>query len=132
MHELIGTDLVKRYGSKTVVDGVTVSIRSGEVVGLLGPNGAGKTTTFYMILGLVQCDAGDIILDKQSLKGVPLYQRARLGLGYLPQEPSAFRKLSVVDNLRLVLEPWRLSPTALNDQIRSTLESMGILHLSDV
>ena len=132
MHELSGIDLVKNYGPKRVVDHVSLTIRSGEVVGLLGPNGAGKTTTFYMIVGLINPDEGDILLDKQSIRALPLFRRARQGIGYLPQEPSAFRKLTVWQNLELVLEPWKLSKPVLEEQIRTTLESMGIAHLASI
>ena len=96
--------LQKSYGSRMVVKDVSLSVECGEVVGLLGPNGAGKTTSFYMIVGLVRVDAGQILLDGQSIESLPMHRRARLGLGYLPQEASIFRKLSVEDNIRAVLE----------------------------
>jgi lipopolysaccharide export system ATP-binding protein len=96
--------LKKSYGSRRVVKDVTLAVRSGEVVGLLGPNGAGKTTSFYMIVGLIRADAGQILLDGQSIERLPIHRRATLGLGYLPQEASIFRKLSVEDNVRAVLE----------------------------
>jgi ABC-type sugar transport system ATPase subunit len=97
-------NLAKRYKSRTVLKDLSLEIRSGEVVGLLGPNGAGKTTAFYMIVGLVKCDDGHIWLDDQEVTDLPMHRRAQLGLGYLPQEPSVFRKLSVEDNIRAVLE----------------------------
>ena len=96
--------LQKAYGSRKVVKDVSLAVESGEVVGLLGPNGAGKTTSFYMIVGLVRVDAGQILLDGQPIEHLPIHRRARLGLGYLPQEASIFRKLSVEDNIRAVLE----------------------------
>ena len=104
MSELKSQRLRKRYKSRTVVQDVSLEVSSGEVVGLLGPNGAGKTTCFYMIVGLVPADAGRIVLDGTDITSEPMYARARLGVGYLPQEPSVFRKLSVADNIRLVLE----------------------------
>ncbi|HEY8908289.1 MAG TPA: ATP-binding cassette domain-containing protein, partial [Rhodoferax sp.] len=96
--------LQKTYGSRKVVKDVSLAVRKGEVVGLLGPNGAGKTTSFYMIVGLVRASAGDITIDGQSIEHMPIHRRARLGLGYLPQEASIFRKLNVEDNVRAVLE----------------------------
>jgi lipopolysaccharide export system ATP-binding protein len=97
-------NLKKQYGTRTVVKDVSIDVKSGEVVGLLGPNGAGKTTSFYMIVGLVRLDAGDITLDDLSISQLPIHQRARMGLSYLPQEASVFRKLSVAENIRAVLE----------------------------
>ena len=104
MAELSAQGLVKCYHKRQVVDGVHMAVRSGEVVGLLGPNGAGKTTSFYMIVGIIPCDAGTIHLDQHNITHYPMHARARLGLGYLPQEPSVFRKLSVSDNILAVLE----------------------------
>src|SRR5574340_321885 len=104
MSELRAVGLKKKYGSRTVVHDVSLSLRSGEVVRLLGPNGAGKTTSFYMIVGLIGPDSGSIQIDAQPITDMPMHARARLGVGYLPQEPSIFRKLSVTDNLRAVLE----------------------------
>lgn len=103
-HTLAARGLKKNYGSRQVVKGVDLSVKSGEVVGLLGPNGAGKTTTFYMVVGLVVADGGDIELDGRSIARLPIYKRARLGVSYLPQEASVFRKLSVEDNIRAILE----------------------------
>ncbi len=102
--QLVATHLKKSYGSRTVVKDVSLSVKSGEVVGLLGPNGAGKTTSFYMIVGLVRADAGAISIDGQSIEHMPIHRRSRLGLSYLPQEASIFRKLNVEDNVRAVLE----------------------------
>jgi lipopolysaccharide export system ATP-binding protein len=104
MSLLRAESLGKRYRARKVVSDLSLEVRSGEVVGLLGPNGAGKTTAFYMIVGLVPCDEGRIWLDERELTGLPMYRRARLGLGYLPQEASVFRKLSVEDNIRAILE----------------------------
>jgi len=97
--------LVKKYRSRTVVDKVSIELQQGEIVGLLGPNGAGKTTSFYMIVGLIKANEGKIFLDNQNITSLPVYKRARLGIGYLAQEASVFRKLTVEDNLKAVLEP---------------------------
>ncbi|MDE0225646.1 MAG: LPS export ABC transporter ATP-binding protein [Gammaproteobacteria bacterium] len=102
--QLAATNLTKRYRGRTVVEGLDISLSSGEIVGLLGPNGAGKTTCFYMIVGLVRMDAGAILLDGTDLSRAPMHARARAGIGYLPQEASVFRRLSVKDNLRAVVE----------------------------
>lgn len=104
IHTLEATGLRKQYGSRQVVKSVDLSVKSGEVVGLLGPNGAGKTTSFYMVVGLVVADGGKIVLDGHELTHMPIYKRARMGLSYLPQEASVFRKLSVEDNIRAILE----------------------------
>ncbi len=103
-HRLEAKGLRKSYGSRRVVDGVRLSVRSGEVVGLLGPNGAGKTTSFYMIVGLIRPDGGEITIEGRRVERMPIHQRSRLGLSYLPQEPSIFRKLNVEENIRAVLE----------------------------
>lgn len=97
-------DLIKRYGSRTVVDHVNVEVEQGSIVGLLGPNGAGKTTTFYMIVGIIQPDEGDVTVDGRSISGMPIHQRHQFGIGYLPQEASIFRKMTVWDNLMSLLE----------------------------
>ena len=113
--------LGKSYRSRRVVNGLSLEVRSGEIVGLLGPNGAGKTTAFYMIVGLIPCDEGRIWLDDQELTHLPMYRRARLGVGYLPQEASVFRKLSVADNIDAILE----TRADLDDaERRATLESL--------
>ena len=101
---LAATNIIKSYNNRNVVNGVSLQVHTGEVVGLLGPNGAGKTTSFYMMVGLVKADGGKITLDDQDITHHPMHLRARLGIGYLPQEPSIFRKLSVADNLRAVLQ----------------------------
>src|SRR6478735_7363026 len=102
-------DLVKRYRQRTVVNHVSVDVKQGEIVGLLGPNGAGKTTTFYMVVGLIRPDQGEVYLDDQNITSLPMYKRAKMGIGYLPQEASVFRKLSVEDNLAAILEMTSLS-----------------------
>ena len=104
MTELSAKGIAKSYRGRRVVDGVTISVKSGEIVGLLGPNGAGKTTSFYMMVGLIGCDRGRILLGGRDITNLPMHSRARLGLGYLPQEPSVFRKLSVLDNVLAILE----------------------------
>jgi len=118
--------LLKSYGGRPVVNGVSVRIEPGEVVGLLGPNGAGKTTSFYAMVGIIQPDGGEILLDGASIRHLPIHERARLGLGYLPQEPSIFRKLSVQENLRLVLEFQQLSKSAINSRIETLLDEFGL------
>lgn len=130
MPRLISDQLVKNYNKRNVVDGVSLSVNSGEVVGLLGPNGAGKTTSFYMLVGLIRVDSGDIYLDDQRITFHPMHRRARLGLGYLAQEASVFRKLSVVDNLRAVLQFRReLSDGQIELLIEELLDEFGIEHL---
>src|SRR5258705_7005726 len=104
MPTLHGVDLSKSYRGRKVVDNVELEIAQGEVVGLLGPNGAGKTTAFYMIVGLARCEHGEIFLDNRDISRLPMHRRAQLGLGYLPQEPSVFRRLSVADNIMAILE----------------------------
>ncbi|NJD08518.1 MAG: LPS export ABC transporter ATP-binding protein [Methylococcaceae bacterium] len=127
---LSAEQLTKTYSNRRVVDGVSLNIRSGEVVGLLGPNGAGKTTSFYMIVGLIRPDGGSIRLDQEDLTRLPMHRRALLGLGYLPQEPSIFRKLSVTDNLRAVLELRPdLTPGQRELRIEELLEEFSISHL---
>ena len=129
---LVAEGLRKRYRSREVVRDFGLQLKAGEVVGLLGPNGAGKTTCFYMIVGLVAADAGRILLDGTDITDLPMYARARLGLGYLPQEPSVFRKLSVADNIRLVLE---LRPDLDDDgrehELNALLDELQIGHVTD-
>ena len=120
--------LSKRYRGRKVVDGVSIKIQTGNVVGLLGPNGAGKTTTFYMITGLVKPQTGRVLLDDQDVTAWPMYQRARAGIGYLPQEASVFRRLTVEDNLRLVLELHGVRGKAQKEQVEILL---GELHMLD-
>jgi len=127
---LLGTDNVaKAYKGRRVVDGVSLEVKKGQVVGLLGPNGAGKTTTFYMIVGLVPPLSGRIYLDSQDITRLPMYKRARLGIGYLAQEPSAFRRLSVEQNLMLILEMMALTPSERRKRADYLMERFGIKHL---
>ena len=124
--ELKASSLVKEYGGRRVVDNVSLQIRSGEVVGLLGPNGAGKTTTFYMITGLVRPDAGEIFLDDQNISQLPVYLRARLGINYLPQETSVFRKLTVADNIMAILEAVEVDKRRRNERLEKLLAELDI------
>jgi lipopolysaccharide export system ATP-binding protein len=122
--------LEKTYNKRRVVDGVSLRISSGEIVGLLGPNGAGKTTSFYMIVGLISPDAGNILIDERTITHLPMHARARLGVGYLPQEPSIFRKLTVSDNLRAVLElRGDITAGQIELRIEELLEEFSITHL---
>ncbi len=125
------TGLQKKYKSRTVVHDVSFDVGSGEVVGLLGPNGAGKTTCFYMIVGLVAADGGDITLDDAQLTHLPIHARAKLGLSYLPQEMSVFRKLTVEENILAVLELQNLPRKAMQEKLEELLEELGIAHLRD-
>ena len=129
MTTLFLNDLAKSYSGRRVVNSVNLQVRSGEVVGLLGPNGAGKTTTFYMTIGLVRPDAGKILLDDEDITELPMYQRARKGLGYLPQETSIFRKLTVRQNLLAILEILPLSRAEREHRAEMLLEELGIKHL---
>jgi lipopolysaccharide export system ATP-binding protein len=129
---LIAQHLAKAYGGRPVVKDVSLEVSEGEIVGLLGPNGAGKTTCFYMIVGLVDADAGDIQLDNQSLMRLPMHRRARAGIGYLPQEASVFRQLTVKDNLLAILETRReLTREARENLAEALLEEFSISHLAD-
>ena len=123
--------LQKRYKARTVVHDVDFEVGSGEVVGLLGPNGAGKTTCFYMIVGLVSADGGQISLDGKDLTHLPIHARARLGLSYLPQEMSVFRKLTVAQNIRAVLELQGLETRAVDERLEELMAELGISHLRD-
>lgn len=132
MSSLVVTDLAKGYQSRQVVKNVSLRVDSGEVVGLLGPNGAGKTTSFYMIVGLIACDKGRIELDGQNITSLPLHNRARLGIGYLPQEASVFRKLSVTDNLMSILQTRKdLNPQQQQAKLEQLLEELHITHIRD-
>ncbi len=122
-------NLRKRYKSRTVVQGVSLEVTSGEVVGLLGPNGAGKTTCFYMIVGLIPADAGRIHLDGRELTHLPIHRRARLGISYLPQENSVFRKLTVEENVQAVLELQGLAPEQIEPRLAELLAELNIAHL---
>lgn len=122
-------NLVKKYKSRVVVKGVSVQVEQGEIVGLLGPNGAGKTTTFYMTVGLVQPNSGKIFLDDDDITHRAMYERAKLGVGYLPQEPSIFRKLSVEDNVKAVLEMTKLTKKEQSDKLETLIEELGLGHV---
>jgi len=124
--------LVKSYKGRTVVDGVSLSVNSGEVVGLLGANGAGKTTTFYMIVGLVVPDGGSVKLDGDDLTGIPMHERARRGIGYLPQEHSVFRKLTVKQNLQAILEYLDISKGEADARCKELMGELGITHIAAV
>lgn len=129
MSELRTTSLKKRYRSRTVVQDVSLSVRSGEVVGLLGPNGAGKTTSFYMIVGLIAADGGDIFIDDKKITHLPIHRRARLGLSYLPQEASIFRRLTVTENIQAVLELQGYVKDELEARLESLLNDLHITHI---
>ena len=131
MSTLALENLVKVYGGRTVVQSVSLAIRSGEVVGLLGPNGAGKTTTFYMTVGMVKPDGGQVFLDGEDITGFPMYMRARQGVGYLPQETSIFRKLSVRQNVQAILETLPRNGMDLRERADQLLDELGILHLAE-
>jgi len=124
--ELKASNLKKTYGLRTVVDSVSLEVRQGEIVGLLGPNGAGKTTTFYMVVGFVKPDGGSVHLDGDELTSLPMYKRARKGIGYLPQEASVFRKLSVEDNIKAILEMMPLSKAEQADKLESLIDEFGL------
>lgn len=129
-HQLIARGIGKRFKQRRVVDAVSLQVSSGDVVGLLGPNGAGKTTSFYMIVGLTPCDEGQVFLDEQDITRLPMHARARLGVGYLPQEPSVFRKLSVLDNVLAILETRRdLNRTARLKLANELLAELHVDHL---
>jgi lipopolysaccharide export system ATP-binding protein len=129
---LAAEGLVKSYRRRRVVNEVDVQVKQGEIVGLLGPNGAGKTTTFYMIVGLVRPEAGRIYLDGEDISALPMYRRARLGIGYLAQEPSIFRKLTVEENVMAILETLPLSDEDRQKRLESLLDDLSIAHLRDV
>lgn len=129
---LQATGLCKRYKARQVVKDISISVGPGEIVGLLGPNGAGKTTAFYMIVGLVPCDGGSVTLGQQDLTTLPMHLRARAGVGYLPQEPSVFRRLSVADNLLAILETRpNLDAEARQQRLEALLDELHIGHLRD-
>ena len=121
--------LVKRYGSRTVVNDVSFEVSQGEIVGLLGPNGAGKTTSFYQVVGLVKSDSGEVFLNDINITKLPMYKRAQLGIGYLPQEASVFRKLSVEDNISAILEMTKLNKSEQKDKLEMLLNEF---HLQQV
>ncbi|KAA3650007.1 MAG: LPS export ABC transporter ATP-binding protein [Bacteroidetes bacterium] len=127
--KLRAENIVKRYKKRTVVKGVSVEVSQGEIVGLLGPNGAGKTTSFYMIVGLVTPNEGEIYLDDQDITSMPMYKRAQLGIGYLAQEASVFRKLSVEDNILAILEMTKLSKKEQKAKLESLLDEFNLHHV---
>ena len=121
--------IVKKYRSRTVVNDVSFEVNQGEIVGLLGPNGAGKTTSFYTVVGLIRPYSGEVLLDGRSIQKMPMFKRAQLGIGYLAQEASVFRKLSVEDNIKGVLEMTKLSKSAQADRLEELLEEFGLAHI---
>jgi lipopolysaccharide export system ATP-binding protein len=131
MAELVLHNLVKIYKGRSVVNSVSLDIQSGAVVGLLGPNGAGKTTTFYMTIGMIDPDDGQVFLDEENITDCPMYLRARKGISYLPQETSIFRKLTVKDNILAILETLDLSKSEREDQADRLLDELGIKQLAD-
>ena len=122
-------EIKKAYKGREVVKGVTVEVKQGEIVGLLGPNGAGKTTSFYMIVGLVKPDSGRVFLDDKEITKVPMYKRSKMGIGYLPQEVSVFRKLSVEDNILAILQMTKLSKTKQKERLEELLNEFGLQHV---
>jgi lipopolysaccharide export system ATP-binding protein len=130
MHLLEAKGLSKHYGKRHVVNGLNLSVHTGEIVGLLGPNGAGKTTTFYMMVGLIKPDGGNIFLDNEDLTTLPMYRRSRMGISYLPQEPSIFKKLTVEDNLRAVLEIKGLRRDEIEVETDRLLKEFNLVELS--
>lgn len=126
---LAGRALTKTYGARRVVDGIDLQVSSGEIVGLLGPNGAGKTTTFYMLVGMIKPNSGQVLLGEEDVSRLPMYKRARRGLGYLPQEPSVFRRLSVEDNILGILETLDLPRDERARRLEALLDEMHLLHV---
>jgi lipopolysaccharide export system ATP-binding protein len=122
-------DLVKQYHNRTVVNKVSIHVNQGEIVGLLGPNGAGKTTTFYMVVGLIRPDEGNVYLNEQNITSLPMYKRAQMGIGYLPQEASVFRKLTVEDNIMAVLEMTKLSKAERKHKMEELLTEFRLTHV---
>ncbi len=129
MSELVIENLKKAFKKRTVVQDVSLTIKSGEIVGLLGPNGAGKTTSFYMIVGLIPSDRGRISLDGANISKMPIHSRAKLGLSYLPQEPSIFRKMTVAENILAILELQDLTREKMNARLEGLLQELGISHI---
>ena len=122
-------NISKSYKNRTVVNGVSIELKKGEIVGLLGPNGAGKTTSFYMMVGLVKPDIGDVFLDELNITKTPMYKRSKMGIGYLPQEVSVFRKLSVEDNILAILQMTTLSKKEQKDRLEDLIEEFGLGHV---
>ncbi len=126
--KLRAENIVRQYGKRKVVKGVSFEVNQGEIVGLLGPNGAGKTTSFYMVVGLVKPNEGKIFLDEHEITSQPMYRRAQLGVGYLPQEPSVFRTLSIEDNIKAVLEMTKLTKKEQSTKLEALLDEFGLEH----
>lgn len=126
---LSSTELIKKYKQRTVVKGVTLDVKQGEVVGLLGPNGAGKTTTFYMIVGMIKPNRGSVLLDGADITGKPMYRRSRLGISYLPQEASIFRKMTVENNIRAILQLQPMTRAQRKERLEQLLEDFHITHI---
>ncbi len=122
-------NIFKKYGKRTVVNDVTIAVKQGEIVGLLGPNGAGKTTSFYVIVGLIQPNSGHVFLDEKEITKAPMYKRAQMGIGYLPQEVSVFRKLSVEDNIAAILEMMDLTKEEQKQKLEDLIEEFGLSHV---
>jgi len=122
-------DLVKRFKKRTVVDGVSITISQGEIVGLLGPNGAGKTTTFRMVVGILKPNKGSIYIDDRNITNLPMYKRARLGINYLPQEPSIFRKMTVEENIMAILQTMKYNRRERKEKLNQLLDELGIAHI---
>src|SRR3989338_1424106 len=129
--KLSTNNLIKSFKGRRVVDGVDLEVKPGEVVGLLGPNGAGKTTIFYMVVGLIGPESGEVFLGEEDITHLPMYKRARKGISYLPQEPSVFRKLTVEENIKAVLEFLELSEYEEEARLAGLLEEFGITHLKE-
>ncbi|AFN73622.1 ABC transporter, ATP-binding protein [Melioribacter roseus P3M-2] len=127
--KLSGEKLKKIYKKRTVVNGVSISVEQGEVVGLLGPNGAGKTTTFYMVVGMIKPNGGRVFVDNNEITEEPMYKRAKMGIGYLPQEASVFRRLSVEDNIMAILQMIDISKSEREERLESLLDELGIKHV---
>ncbi len=127
--KLFTENIIKKYGKRTVVKGVSIEVSQGEIVGLLGPNGAGKTTSFYMMVGLIKPDAGKVFLDNVEITKTPMYKRAQLGVGYLPQEASVFRQLSVEDNILSVLQMTKLSKKEQHERTETLLNEFSLTHI---
>ena len=125
-NEITAKNIVKTYRNRRVVDGISLDVKQGEIVGLLGPNGAGKTTSFYMMVGLVRPNAGKVYFENKDITNFPMYRRAQMGIGYLAQEASVFRKLSVEDNILAVLEMSDLSKSKQNAKLESLLDEFGL------
>lgn len=127
--KLKSSNLIRKFGSRTVVDDVSFYVQSGEVVGLLGPNGAGKTTSFYMTVGLLKPSSGEVEIDANKITNLPIHKRARMGIGYLPQNSSVFRKLSVEDNLKAIMEVWGIPRKERTPLLEKLIEQFGIGHI---